>query len=105
MRSESEITAYYALGARGGNYREVVNYKVLSAYFLPESEVMLYSTRFISIACDWSLAVLSAVSHGQKYESRSTKAKGDSRESAQDSGPGHMHLLPIKSPFGRFKSH
>ncbi len=58
---------------------------------------MLYSTRFIPMACDWSLAARSGVSHSQKYVCSSTKAKEDGKgETAQDSSPGHMHLLPIK---------
>lgn len=76
--------------------REVVSARLLSACFLLEKEVMLYSTLFILMACDWSLAALSLVSHSQKYVGSSTNSKKDI--GGEDWSPGRMHLLPIKVP-------
>ena len=67
---------------------------------------MLYSTRFIPMACDWSLAVLSVVSHSQKYVCCSTKAKEIQRgRDCLGPQPGTHASSPNKSPFGRFTPH
>lgn len=38
VRSDWEITGYYALSAKSGNYSKAVNARVLSACFLPKRE-------------------------------------------------------------------
>lgn len=68
VRSEREITRHEAFSARNGNRRDAVIAGVLSPSLSPrEGAVMLCSTLSVPMACDWSLAAPSAVSHSQKY--------------------------------------